>query len=248
MLKTEARRIRRKMLRPLMIAMLALVGAEFGAPSDAIAYSTVVLPNPGGEPSLATPGGILDQLYGLGNVSRVDDALDQKWFNLGIATVVPKAKYAGYSQTFGYVTDGNAFIPLISIAGGGLLSGLSAQFTSAQSGTSFGWGDDPNGTQGAPALWRDVETSNADGLDHMVTYLIIGSVGHSDNHVGAYVIAFEDLQGGGDLDYNDLVVEVRGVVDAPSVPAPAALLLLLAGVGAAGLRALRRRVRPAARA
>lgn len=242
MLKTNARRSRREMLLPLLIAFVALVGAGLGAPSAASAYTTTVLPNSGGELSLATAGGILDQLYGLGNVSRVDDSLDQKWFNLGTATAIPRAKYAGYSQTFGYVTESNVFVPLFSISGGGLLGGPGAQFMAAQWGTSFGWGDDPNGTQVAPGLWRDVEADNADGLDHMVTYVITGNAGHSDNHVGAYVIAFEDLQGGGDLDYNDLVVEVRGVLDAPSVPAPAALVLLLAAAGAAGLGSLRRRV------
>lgn len=83
----------------------------------------------------------------------------------------------------------------------------------------------------------------------MVTYLITGSLDHPDNHVGAYVIAFEDLPGGGDRDYNDLVVEVRGPLDAPSVPAPATLVLLLgAGAGAVGLGSLRRRLRQGERA
>ena len=228
-------------LLPLVLAGLALIGAELGEASAAHAYTTSVLPAPGGELSLATPGGILDQLYGLGNVSRVDDSLDQAWRNLGIATAIPRAKYAGYSQTFGYVTESNVFVPLFSTSGGGLLGGPGIQFTDAQSGTSFGWGDDPNGTQVGPGLWRDLEADNADGLDHMVTYLVTGNAGHSDNHVGAYVIAFEDLQGGGDLDFNDLVVEVRGVLDAPAVPAPTALVLTLAGAGAAGLVVLRRR-------
>ena len=74
----------------------------------------------------------------------------------------------------------------------------------------------------------------------MVTWLIAGVAGHPDNHVGAFVIAFEDLSGLGDRDYNDLVVEVRGVSDAP-IPLPATLALVAAGL--AGLGALRVRAR-----
>jgi hypothetical protein len=251
--KPIVQRMNRERVRALLFAVLAVAGGGLGALSSASASTTVVLPNPGGEPSLATPGGILDQLYGLGNVSRVNDALDQKWLNPGSATAILRAKYSGYSQTFGFVTGGALFVPLFTVTGNGLFDGPGTGFSSAESGTSFGWGDDPNGAAVGPDLWRDVEADNADGLDHMVTYLITGSLDHPDNHVGAYVIAFEDLPGGGDRDYNDLVVEVRGPLDAPSdapsVPAPATLVLLLgAGAGAVGLGSLRRRLRQGERA
>ena len=69
---------------------------------------------------------------------------------------------------------------------------------------------------------------------------ITGAAGNPDNHIGAFVIAFEDLSGLGDRDYNDLVVEVRGVSDAP-IPLPGTLVLAAAGL--AGLGALRIRAR-----
>jgi hypothetical protein len=48
---------------------------------------------------------------------------------------------------------------------------------------------------------------------------------------GMYVtkVGFEDLLGGGDLDYNDFMFSLNNVVDPPSVPEPS-ILLLLSGV------------------
>ena len=230
--------------RTVMGVGVAAAAALWLATAAGATTLTPVQPNPGGEPSLATAGGLLNSLYGLSNLARIDDSLDQQWGNLGTAEVIAKAKYAGYSQTFGYITgaSGGAFVPLFSITQSGLLTGISAQFTVAQSGESFRWGDDPNGTSQPPGLWSALQSDNAadGGQDHMVTWLITGAAGHPDNHVGAFVIAFEDLSGLGDRDYNDLVVEVRGVSDG-AVPLPATLALVAAGL--AGLGALRIRAR-----
>jgi len=76
---------------------------------------------------------------------------------------------------------------------------------------------------------------NTDGFDH---FLVFDTSDHAAGSLfgSDVVLAIEDLWGGGDKDYNDMVV---GVNDVAPVPEPGTLLLL--GSGLAGLGAWRRR-------
>jgi hypothetical protein len=60
---------------------------------------------------------------------------------------------------------------------------------------------------------------------------------------GLYVttVSFEDLLGGGDLDYNDFTFVLTNVLDPAPVPEPSALLLLSLGLCTMGASRLRRR-------
>jgi hypothetical protein len=233
--------------RTRSVGIAVLVSTALWLGSTGWAGATPVMPNMGGEPSLAIQGGILDTLYGLGNLTRMDDSLDLRWGNTGIAHVLVVAKYSGYDQTFGYLAgeSGGDFVPLVTVSGNGYVSGTEITFTIDQSTADFRWGDDPNGLGGTPGLWSARENENADARDHMVTWMITGNAGHPNNILGAFVVGFEDLPGLGDADYNDLVVLVWGVTDGPigplAVSLPASLMLVAASLlGGAGWSRFRR--------
>jgi hypothetical protein len=78
---------------------------------------------------------------------------------------------------------------------------------------------------------------NSDGLQHVVAF-------QQDEWV---ILGFEDIVGGGDLDYNDVVFAVRGIQEGvpEDVPEPSAMVgMVLLGIG--GVTTLRRKQRPAA--
>jgi hypothetical protein len=79
-------------------------------------------------------------------------------------------------------------------------------------------------------------TRNGDGLQHVTTYF----------YEDLLVLAYEDIYGGGDQDYNDVVIAVRGLVDAGSptaTPEPTSGLVLF-GLGALGILLKQKQVKP----
>lgn len=82
-------------------------------------------------------------------------------------------------------------------------------------------------------------TDNADGVDHMYAYQGTGTPFLTGELAGEffsrqdYILAWEDLAGGGDRDYQDFVAIVQ---DIKPVPLPTAAWLLISGlVGLAGV-------------
>ena len=213
---------------------IGLLLSSFGiflAGGTAAAATTAISPGP--ETPLAEAGGILDQIYGLGNLQRVDDDVDKVWFPAnGTATTV--AKFASFTQGVGYIPRNNDgmfysadFTHLFDVPGGTNGIGLGGPSGTLNSGNvDFLWALDPSS---AP-LWTSLDSQNSDGLDHMVTWRITGGQG-----TGSWVIAWEDLPGGGDQDFNDVVLEVH----VQAVPIPAAVWLF--GSGLLGLIGIARR-------
>jgi len=215
-----------------MRLLISTLGILLGGGTAAAATTGI---EPGPETPLAAPGGILDQLYGLDNLRRIDDDVDQIWSPAsGSATAV--AKLADFTQDVGYIPDLNgngfsddSFVPLFSVPGSTDGIGLGGPSGNLNSGEAvFVWALNPSG---APQ-WTSRPSENSDGLDHMVTWEIIGGAG---NNIGNWVIAWEDLAGGGDRDFNDIVVEAN----VAPVPVPAAVWLF--GSGLLGVIGIARR-------
>lgn len=141
---------------------------------------------------------------------------DQIWTD-GTVVCLAKARYAGYSQQFGYTVNLTTptYVNLLNVSGSGYgVSG--SQTVSFSPGTTWAWArtGDQGGTQ------YSLDSLNADGLSHMLTFQIL------NQPYNTWVVAFEDITGSGsDWDYNDLVVELT------CVPAPSAVVLGVMGGG-----------------
>jgi hypothetical protein len=109
----------------------------------------------------------------------------------------------------------------------------------------FGFYLDTTVNQGSGAIWHSDTSLNSDGVDHLLAYqgtntdtVKIGSWSPGLWTDNEYILAWEDLRGGGDRDYTDFVVMVESV---SPVPVPGAVLLGFLGLGYAGMR-LRKKV------
>lgn len=165
--------------------------------------------------------GTNDVLFGPGTAN------DQVW-NGGAISAKVDARYAGFTQAFGYKTgtSGTAYNSLFSVTGSGLaVSGSATVDMNVLAGGTWRWAR----TGSDSRVFTSRDTDNVDGLDHMVTYEITG---YSD--LKTWLIGFEDnIAPNSDRDFNDLVVQVQ------AVPTPAAIgmgLTTLAGLGIAALR------------
>ncbi|MGB5466862.1 MAG: DUF4114 domain-containing protein [Sedimenticolaceae bacterium] len=89
-------------------------------------------------------------------------------------------------------------------------------------------------TDSSQSFFSGDASRNPDGLAHALAITTFDA--SADTYVTT--VGFEDLLGGGDLDFNDFMFQLTNVID-PPIPAPSVVMLL--GIGLAGLGYQRRK-------
>ena len=114
------------------------------------------------------------------------------------------ARYAGYTQRFGYYTDifyGDTRTELFNVTTTGYLSGYTTTFLVGGEDEIIGLYDDPS--TGGP-WFSEPSLNGSNGYDHMWSF----KAPDFDPDNPEYLIAWED-QDLGDADYNDLVLIIE---------------------------------------
>lgn len=213
----------------------AFVGAGFSAPS--YTNGTVTATRVDDTNAAGGIGSNLNLVTGAPGLP----VTDQQWVD-GIAITSAEAKFASFSQKFGY-NDGSGYTNLFDVTvngpGGYNVSGSATHQFSA--GAPWTWM-----RAGTGGTYSSQNSANPDGdRDHMVTYAISGLAGLGANET-VWLLFWEDLPGAfnsgkSDRDFNDLVVQINA--KAPSleaVPLPGAVVM--GGIGLGMVMAVRRRM------
>lgn len=181
---------------------------------------------------------VLETLYGENNLDRVDDSLDTAFRQTGdMATVKAVARFNNPSiqESFRYLNLNT------DVARTALMIHQTAMPSGRRSPVGYNPATDLAGlismADSGPVFEVQVAGSsnpakNFAGQDKMVTFRISGANGHPNNQIGNYVLAWEYFSND-DLDYQDVVFEISGVVP---VPEPSALLTSLAALPVGRMR------------
>lgn len=159
---------------------------------------------------------------------------------------------AGYRNSLGFntagggVTSGNPLLIFPDASSGGtrtgsepLLAGDFVDLGSFAAGTKLDFFLIANGASGGNQVFSTDGSVNPDGINHVVSFAALS---------GSYLlIGFEDLFGGGDRDFNDVLFAVdigaRNLATLTAANEPAAVAILAAFLGVGGW-VFRRRATP----
>jgi hypothetical protein len=160
---------------------------------------------------------VLETLYGEANLRRIDDDLDRRFAHTGTAaTMKVVAKFSGIGNQIGFFPPGSTSLHAVLRFRDSRYVGYNPEVVVSSSTKGI---IDPavSGLIFPLGLHRTVTSipgRNTSGLDQMVTFEIIGAIGHPNNVIGNYVVAFEDNPKN-DVDYQDVIAELSGVVPVP---------------------------------
>jgi hypothetical protein len=162
---------------------------------------------------------------------------DQQWVG-GIVSARAVSRYAGYEQTFGLTDNAGTFHKLFDVSGTGMNVGGSAAGIDL-AGQTWQWA-----RRGGGDPYSSDPTLNNDGSDHMISYRVSGPAADG---TATWLLFWEDAPAwDSDFDYNDLVVQVTGVMplgDPAAIPLPPAVWTGLTVLLGGGLWSARHRIR-----